>query len=363
MKKLAFILPIVLVPFLTSCNKEGPKASLTYGTYIESSIKSLKELSNEELISKTRDEKEVFLLAVYQGDYSTSCMCWSTFQNVIVNYINTYHENVYVYNAYNQNEELANLNIEKINDSAPYLYIFNGETTLAKYTYKNNSQKAIFENVNAKAMYNAVRKVVNKPVMHFIDEAYLEQQIMDSKDLTVLFMRNGCGDCKYVIPNVIIPYINDKALKESLYLFDMQYAYDIANKEGATEEEKNQYQSLKNYFALSEKGSSTFGYGNGVFPTIQRIEKGLIVDASVYFNDEVNQKEDGSFYISNSYYTEERVNNLNYLKNCQFKTVLKDMSVTEGVLENPKGGYYWSQEAASIYHTPILKAFLDYYLK
>ena len=361
MKKYIFILPIVLLPLLTSCNKE--KAPLTYGTYVETNIRSLRELSNEELLTKTRDEEETFLLAVYQGDYSLTCDCWNTFQNVVVNYVNTYHESVYLYNAYNQDEQLANLRIEKIRDSAPYLYIFKGEETLAKYSYNNRNQKAIFENTNGKAMYNAVHKVITAPTMYYVDETYLDSQIMDDKDLIVLFMRRGCGDCKYVIPNVIISYINENHPKDKLYLFDMQDSYDLSKKEDATEEEKSQYQSLKNYYALSEKGSSKHGYKDGVVPTIQCIKKGKIADASVYFNDEISKKEDGTFYVSDSYYSEERLEHLSYLKNCQFQTVLKDMPINEGVLENPNGGYYWSQEVASRYHTPILKAFLGYYCK
>ena len=143
----------------------------------------------------------------------------------------------------------------------------------------------------------------------------------------------------------------------------MQDYYELSKKEDATEEEKAQYQNLKNYYGLSEKGSPAYGYKNGVMPTIQSIKKGLIVDATVYFNDEINKKEDGTYYLSDSFYSEERLENLNYLKGCQFETVLKGMSINEGVLENPNGGYYWSQEVASRYHTPILKVFLDYYLK
>ena len=361
MKKYVFLLPIILLPLLTSCSKE--KEALTYGTYVEANIASLRELSNEELLVKARDEEETFLLAVYQDSYSSFCECWTTFQNVIVNYVNTYHESVYIFNAYNQNEQLANLKIEKIKDSAPYLYVFKGEKTLAKYTYNNGSQKAIFENTNGKAMYNAVHKVITAPTMYYVDETYLDSQIMEDKDLIVVFMRRGCGDCKYVIPNVIIPYINENILKEKLYLFDMQDSYDLSKKVDATEDEKNQYQNLKNYYALSEKGSSKYGYKEGVVPTIQCIKKGRIADAAVYFNDEISKREDGTYYISDSYYSEERLEHINYLNGCQFQTKLKGMTVTEGVLENPNGGYYWSQEVASRYHTPILKAFLDYYCK
>ena len=73
-------------------------------------------------------------------------------------------------------------------------------------------------------------------------------------------MRNKCGDCKYVLPNVIIPYIKKHSLATDLYLFDLQKSYDIAVNESATQEEKEAYQNLKDKFGLSEQGNATFGF-------------------------------------------------------------------------------------------------------
>ena len=81
---------------------------------------------------------------------------------------------------------------------------------------------------------------------------------------------------------------------------------------------------------------------------------------AVYFNDTIAQKEDGTFYIADSYYTKERLPYLKYLKGSN-PNVLKDMTLKDGVLKS-KNGYYWSQEAASKYHKPLFEAFLDYYI-
>jgi len=361
-KKLLNLLPILLIPFsISACNQD--KVSLTYGTLVESNIYAIKELFTSDLLSKTRDQKEVFLLAVYQDHYSTDCTCWETFLNVIATYINTTKEMVYTYNAYNQDETVSHLNIDKYESSTPTLYIFNGEKKLAKFNYANNSDRAIFEDTTAEAMKTRVHNYVDKPTLFFVDEKYMDTHISEEEEMYVTYFRRGCGDCTYVVPNVIIPYIKKHNINTPLYLFDIQDQYNAARSEFASAEEKAHYQDLKDKFGLSEKGSAAFGYQYGVVPTIQYIKKGQIIDAAVFFNDVVDKKEDGSFYIADSYYSEERLPNLKYLKGMdKNKSVLKGQTITDGVLETPKGGYYWSQEESSKYHRPLLEAFLDYYL-
>ena len=47
--------------------------------------------------------------------------------------MNLTHEMVYLYNAQNQNETVASLNIDKYDESTPNLYIFNGTKKVAHY--------------------------------------------------------------------------------------------------------------------------------------------------------------------------------------------------------------------------------------
>ena len=62
-KVLLLITTALVFSSLTGCKKEVNKIHLTYGTKMQVNLSNLKELSNDELLVKTRDEKEVFLLA------------------------------------------------------------------------------------------------------------------------------------------------------------------------------------------------------------------------------------------------------------------------------------------------------------
>ena len=356
-KALLLIIAPLLFTSLTGCHKKADKIRLTYGTEMQVNSATLKELSNDELLVKARDEKEVFLLATYQGEYSEDCLCWATFKDVISNYMNLNNRLIYIFNAQNQNDALKNLGIEKINQSTPYLYIFNGEKKLASFSYSNSKDKAIFEDRKANAIKERINKVVDAPLMYYIHPEAVEQ---NNEDLLVLFIRNGCGDCKYVLPNVIIPYVKSHKLEKGLRLVDLQDLYDLQNKEGTT---GLPYDGMKDRLQLSEESNATFGYGKGVVPTTHYYEQGELKDASIFFNDEVSQKEDGSFYISNSFYSEERLTSLHYTSNVETK-VLKGMSLpSDDVVVTDKGYMFWSQEKAALYHTPLLTAFLDTYCK
>ena len=361
MKKRLLLLPILtLSMFLSSCEKE--KVQLTYGTYIDQTIFTLKELDTAELHNRLYNENETLLLATYHGEKSEGCLCWTTFENVVARYMNTYHEQVYIYNVENVDDSLQGLHIDSSDDGRPDLYIFQGTKRITRFCYPKMQDHKIFEDLTGEYMYNKVHEYIKSPSMYYVSEDYLDSKIGEKKDnLAVLFMRNGCGDCQYVIPNVIIPYISTNALTRKILIYDLQDAYDLSKKETATEEEKAIYQIIKNKYGLSESANEKFGYHNGVVPTFQYYEKGELKDATIYFNDVVSKKDDGTFYIFDSFYSEERVKKLSYLTYCSFQTVLKGMTISEGVLQTKTGDYYWAQEEAAKYHTPILKAFLEYY--
>ena len=361
MKKKYLLLLAVPLLFcsLTSCSDID--GTLTYGTYLEQDLNSFKTLNNEELLNKANNDKETFLLATYQGQYSETCLCWSTFLNVMVNYSNKFHEVFYLYDTQTKDDTVSSLKIESYSDSTPCLYIFRGEKQLAKYSYKNN--KSLFEDTTLKQIEKNIHRVVHKPYMYYVSKDYLANNLSQVKEVGVLFMRSGCSDCSYVIPNVLIPYINEHAFAKDIWLLDMQHYYDLRDDETASEEERGQYQALKNQYGLSTAGNQTYGYQQGVVPTLQYYQQGVLKDVTVFFNDVVSQKEDGSFYLSDSYYTEERLPNLRYLKGFGKNSVLKDKVISaENVGQTKSGNYYWMQKDAAKYHTPILKAFLDYYM-
>ena len=96
-------------------------------------------------------------------------------------------------------------------------------------------------------------------------------------------------------------------------------------------------------------------------PTIHFYKKGVLSDASVFFNDEVSQKEDGTYYISDSFYSEERLTSLKYAEYID-NNVLKGMEINkEDVVTTATGYTYWSQEKAAKYHAPLFQSFIECY--
>ena len=358
MKKKRFLPICLLLPFavLTSCqSNEKEKPILTYGTYIETTLNDLKVLSNDELISKV-DSGEVFLLAAYQGEYSEDCLCWSTFETVIVNFINKYHQNVYLFDAQKQDDSIEDLNIKKVKESTPMLYIFSGKEQIGYFSYNNNKDKTIFEDTSGDALHTRILKKVRTPKMFYVDDSYLEQKIKGTA--VVLYIRSACGDCKYVIPNLIIPYINNNNIKNEILVFDMQYYYELQkNSDGSSEV----YNSIKEKYYLTEKASLVYGYLEGVVPTIQYYNNGILDDSAVYFNDSIDIDNDGNYYISESFYDEARLTSINYAQNVKDNVIAGKQLPKEDVVTTTSGYTYWAQEKAAKYHDPLFKAFLDTY--
>ena len=349
---------------LSSCNSKGEKARLTYGNYASQSIDSLTELNTDDLYNRLYNENETLILATYGDLYSDDCLCWTTFQNVIVNFINKYHEQVYLYSLNNYEDTIKELKLKNVDKSKPGLHIYRGKKKVAQFYYDKVQDKQIFEDTTAEYMNSKVSEYVRKPSLYFVNKEYLDSKISaQNENFTVLFMRSGCSDCKYVIPNVILPYINKNNIEKEMLLFNIQPYYDLAKKIDATDEEKAQYQALKDEYLLSESASDKFGYEQGVVPTVQYYENSVLKDASIFFNDSIAQKDDGSFYVSKSFYSEERLPNLPHLKDVKAKTVLQGMALEDkNIMQTKSGSYYWSQSDASKYHTPLLQAFLDSYL-
>ena len=366
MKRKILVISLLPIAFslLTGCSGGG--TLLTYGTYLKQDINTLQELSNDELYEKAFNENETFLLATYQGNNSISCLCWQTFETVIANYMNKYHEKVYVYNAHVQNEDLKALNIALLkDDSAPYLYIFKGKKKLAGFSYNSNTDKTIFSDVSCAPMYNRVHKFIRKPKMYYVDDDFLSSNLKGEDEAMVLYIRSKCGDCKYALPKVIIPYINSHNIKKDIWVLDMQPYYEISNNPEATEIEKALYENLKGRHELTASSNEKFGYRDGVVPTIHYYKKGVVTGAAVYFNDVLSVKEDGTVYISDSFYAHERMNYLTYLVDYHDACIAKDRVLTQDEYVVIPGGdtYYRAQGKAAAFYTPIWNKFLDYYLK
>ena len=281
MKNKLILVPVISLAFVVLTGCTSKKATLTFGTYIEQSLTSLEPTDTSTLLNKAYSN-EVYILATYQGKYSEECLCWSTFQNVLVNYTNKYHEKVYIYDMDGYDDLQVDLKIEVYKDSTPALYVFQGKEQLAKFTYKNARDKSIFNDLKAEAMYERIHKIVEKPVLYEVNDDYLSDNINISNEAVILFIRNSCPECSYSLSNVIIPYINEKTISKEILVFDLESYYNQSTESSNID---NQYQDIKDKYGLSEIGSSIFGYEGGFVPTIQYYRRGILKDASVFFND------------------------------------------------------------------------------
>lgn len=359
MKNKFLLVPLVSLALVVLTGCTNKRAILTFGTYIDQSLETLKPIDTSDMLNKAYSE-ETYLLATYQGKYSEECLCWSTFQNIIVNYMNTYHEKVYLFDTDDYGDLQIDLKIEEYRDSTPALYVFQGKEQLGKFSYKNSRDKVIFSDLKAEAMYERIHKIVREPIMFEVNDDYLSENINISNNTIAFFIRSGCPDCSYSLNNVIVPYINKEYIRKEILVFDLESYYRQSVISSTID---NQYQDIKDKYNLSESNNKTHGYGDGYVPTIQYYQRGVLKDASVFFNDEISQKEDGSYFVSKSFYSKNRLTSLSYCKNVG-TNVLEGLILNEQDIAKTSSGYtYWLQEKAAVYHTPLLEAFLDYYCK
>ncbi|MBR0294957.1 MAG: hypothetical protein IJQ67_03530 [Bacilli bacterium] len=348
MKNKLFVLFPFLLVSLSACNSNGKdaKVKLSYGSRYDKGAIAL--TLNE---FKTRiDNEESFLLALSPGNEDeVTCSCWRTFSSLVDEYVLNHDQIVYKIDVY----KVESYGLKAPVNQDPGFAIFENGQLKKQYFYKTKDTPTYFLNKDAFASF--VKTISIAPSMVYInDEQYLAMK--DGRnDFSMSIVRKGCSDCSYVLPNVFDPFFKKNTAKQLLYLLDIE---DLDHYHRSTEEEEKTYQAYKDSLLLSEKHNSAYGYGTGVVPTTFIYRGGQIIDGNIFFNDEVGQKEDGTYYISKSYFSESRVTNLKYTT-----TILEGKELREDEIANYKGYIYLPSSSASVYHTPIIEDFLNYYFK
>lgn len=349
MKKILIALIGLLTLSCTSCSPTASKQRLTYGSFITQKAESYGtagyKIYYSDLVRRIENE-ETMLLAIYPGD-SSSCGCWLTFRNHLKDFVENYKYKVYVANY----AEFPALNTDPYGfihaNDRPTFHIIANKKVIYKVDYKDN--RGLFQ--DSSSLKKLVDEYVLAPSIYEVDEPSLNNLIETEQSVNVFYAKSTCGDCNYVIPNVLIPYFNNSTSEEKLYMFDLNPIAEL---------ESERYQDVKDYYGLSNKNNSTFGYDVGYVPTFQHRENGLIKSSAVYFNDNIN-KVDDKYIVSKSFYTQDRIQNLEYLANFDGTKVLEGLQINS--TDVYESGQYigWKQEKAAEYHDPLLKAFLDYY--
>ena len=363
MKKTLFLLPIITVTSLgiSGCNKSNKKARITYGTLVDTEVTEIEYGA----LSAKMAKKENLLISVYQDTQAgQACGCWRDFKATLNSYVKEYHTKIYIIarSQFSKDDETFGLTLLDGSEttSPTFALMKNGKKT-NEYIYGNDN-KPMFTKL--KDLRTAITKIARDPQYMLIDQDFLNKSLYEDKvdKAVVHYIWNFCPDCNDCFPNVLLPYSEKNVFNTLVWVIDLGIPGILLTDDGQfVGTGATTYVEFLEKYKLSKNGDEKFGYDRGFVPTTQVWNKGELVDATVYFNDEIKLV-DGEYKVTRSFYSEDRKANLSYTDE-----VLEGRSIpSEEVTASNEGGdvtYSWNAEAARKVHQPLLEAFLDKYVK
>ena len=334
----------------SSCNKSESIINIHFGDYVSKEIANITELPklNYDNLSAKILNNDSFLLAIYGEE---SCGCWNDYQPVLTEYVNDTHIKIDYISSYDFIGKENTFGLYLVASELPSLAVFeNGQLKIQSVYLRDD--RMMFKS------YTKFKEFIDKnvvlPKMLYVDQDFLDSMIQQDKEFNLYVARSACGDCSAVTHDVLLEWSkNVKKVNDYLYVFDIQKYYPQST---ATEEEKAYYQLIKDTYGLSEKNNPAFGFGTGVVPTFQRRKGSKVLDSAIVLNDKVDK--DNSKLIS--YFTSDRVGQMSFLKDAKIKTILDGMELTSEQVTNWRS---YKSEFYSNYHYPIVRLFLETYVK
>ncbi len=357
MKKLLFLLPLLTLTSvgLNACNKDK-RARLTYGTLVETTAE---EIVYGTLASKIV-RKESLLIAVYQD--GLSCTCWTTFKDVLDQYVKEYKTKVYYIARSQFSSDSDTFGLTLLNDiSDPTFALFKEGKKVNEYIYGKDT-KPMFQSISG--LRKAVTKIARDPQYFYVNQEYLDNALFtEKKEVVIHYMWHSCPDCMDCFPEVMVPYSNKNNFSRKVWIIDLEIPGLLLDPETNEKNKGNQgyVDFLREHNMSYSEENEPFGYDRGFVPTTQIWQNGKVKDMNVYFNDAV-EKVDDQYVVTRSYYSEDRIEHLGYTKEILQGKVLSE----EQVDVKEKGGvkyYSWNADYARLYHKPIMEAFFDKYVK
>jgi len=331
----------ILLPFvclnaclISGCGNDN-RIQLSFGNIHASAVEE--NFTVIELDSKI-EVKESFLLVVAD----TTCACWSEFRPIINQYVSEHHVDCF-FLRYDYFVDFASKYNIELTKGTTKLVVF--EEGVAKIQLKSNTEDKTMKDKSA--FYKFMEGNVKLPKAYLIKEE--DYSTVTANGAVVYFERSECGDCTYLNPTILANYVKKHPNMNNIYVLDCQVWY---GKEG--------YQDKKDQYGLSNKYNTEYGYGNGVFPFMSYVKNSKYVSGAVAFNDTVSLV-DGKYVVTDSYYTTERANKLDYLANVSTK-VISGLEIPASDVEDHVLWISWSKDKASKYYEPIINSFLDTYL-
>lgn len=300
---------------LSSCSqKKQDKLFLLEREY---KIETTKSLNFVDLKSKIENENSFIL---YISDpLCSACSIVSPFIN---SYIKTNNAIIY---------SISTLELNTSNEYVPYkvtptLAFIKDGVLKEKIDYSSNEE--VFSSSSSLAKF-IDSKVDLSPQIE-ISEAQYDELISTKESFIILFRWSKCGDCVSMDSYFFDEY-KKKHLNNTFYSFELSEKYEARDPDLKSEDPN--WKAFTKKVGLSKEGNDEFGYNNGVVPTFQYIEKGIIKDAVVVYNDGMqfnknDENEVTSLTITSSYFenapfigrTYESTASLNYYQNYKKST-------------------------------------------
>lgn len=352
---------LLLLPLLFSatslagCNGVKEKINIQYGQTISNDV----EYITYDELSSMFNGKKTFMVTVY----AKTCSCWSMFHAVLNQYISENHIRVFAvdYDSFHAKDgkSLDNFGLNIESGYTSFAIIEKGQI---RENLKSGKEK-LFKNSDSFKQYIEEKIILPKAFYVSLDNV---RSLFESEETSLLyFARSNCGDCSYLDSHVLDEY----KLTNRLYILDCEKLgirqYDEEGK--LTPESQALWNQFKIDYYLASNNNSDYGFDTGYVPTLFLLKGNpstktpTILSGSVYFNDTLTI--DGEkLVVSDTYYTNERLPKLEYLHAYNGINVLKGLEVPKENAVSYGGNYYWDQDAASAYHTPLVKLFLEYSL-
>ncbi len=350
------LLPLIVgVASLVSCSGNNEKINIQYGQTIKDDVDYI---AYDELASMFNNE-ETFMVTVY----AKTCSCWSMFHAVLNQYISVHHIRVYAVNYDEFHSEdgksLDNFGLNIASGYTSFAIVDKGEI---KVNLKSGSDK-LFKNVESFGQF--MNEKITLPKMFYVSLQNVESIFASDETSILYFARSNCSDCSYLNKYVLDSY----SVTNNIYILDCESLgirqYD--DEGNLTPESQTAWNNFKKSFYLTSENNPDYGFDKGYVPTLFLLKGDnethvpTILSGSVYFNDSLS-KIDEKIKITNTYYSNDRIDRLQYLKAFNGTKVLEGLEIDKKDAIEYGGNYYWDQDAAAKYHSPLVKAFLEYSL-
>ena len=276
-----------------------------------------KEISKTTLSSKMAN-KNSFIL------YISDPLCSSC--SIVTPFIESYirSSNALIYS-------ISTSTLDTNNEYVPYsvtptLAFIKDGVVVDKIDYVSN--ESLFASSSSLSNYIS-SKVSLSPQIEITETQY--DELIASKETFIILVRwSKCGDC-VSMDSYFFDQYKEKHLNNTFYSFELSEKYDARDPELKSEDPN--WKAFTKKVGLSKEGNEEFGYNNGVVPTFQYREKGIIKDAVVVYNDGMKyNKNDNdeitSLTITSSYFTNapfigetyESTSSLNFYQNYKKST-------------------------------------------